>query len=83
MCRPRSLFKTRQNNKYMKNPTEKCKNTLVSLLSHQRIPSFSTPQDMSNGAHFQGELSGDSCSCPFQASPAAQLSPRKIQSKSG
>jgi hypothetical protein len=35
--------------KNIKNSIEKCKNTIVSLLSHQRIPSFSTLQNMSSG----------------------------------
>jgi hypothetical protein len=33
--------------------------------------------------HFWGEISGDPFACPFQASPAAHLSPPEIQTRSG
>jgi hypothetical protein len=78
----------------MQNPIENCKTILMSLLSHQKILSFSTQQDSSNRVSgtlgtsetenfesFWVEIFRNSFVCHFLASPAAHLPLPEIQTK--
>ncbi len=87
-------FKIANITKNIQNPIENCKTMLMSLLSHQKIPSFSTQKDSSNGVSwtlgtseiesfesFWVEIFRNSFVCHFLASPAAHLPLPEIQTR--